>query len=559
MSCIIHRALALSLFPLFLLVSLGVSGRTVAPGRLPSLPAVVPSGVAPTFPILDCVLWQNSLHLTAKSLPPNHTGWAQPYKLRISGAPREAFSSHLNSFSTLKVTQHATTAFESRVTPSVLSLFSKADTRRLSSSPGATLSSPTSNTTASALPPRSHDKIPLSTPFLVTEISWHETPTGNRRGSRNRYVLLASLFATLVFSAFPAVLYDDTTFLHVIAADYSSSKQRIATIIEHYHVTIVWTEAQLTSLSKSLARVGQAVVQSFRFVGLLDRDIVSIGLSVEGDSLPPWPDFGEPDAEWPPSRRKARSRSYDSPYMDSLFIPIPWAENHCAETISTRSSRSSTPSPDQKTFSTPSSPPLSPPSPTANHKPRTAFNQLSIPYRLPDLTTEQLVPPRVWGFGNIPVEEWFEDGLPKEIKPYPWELPALFVNEEEEELEMLSKGYENDRLLMSFEANPKLLKRYLLDPQGFRDALPPPKQEDDSWKLRDTSDYVLPRLPKMERPFRRSSWPVLDERSTSQAGALSGASKIKSTSRKILSTVKDRRFGFLLQPKDKAQTDAGIS
>lgn len=247
--------------------------------------------------------------------------------------------------------------------------------------------------------------------------------------------------------------------------------------------------------------------------------------------------------------------------MDSHFISLPWTEHRRAEAISTQSSRSSTPSPDQKPVSPPFSPSLSPLPPTANPKARAAVSKGPIPYRLPDLTTEQLVLPKVWGFGNIPVEEWYDDDLPREVKPYPWELPPLFVDEEEEELERLSKGYENDQLFILFEANPKLLKRYLMDPQGFRDALPPPKKEDDSWKLRDTSDYIIPRLPKLERPFYRHTKPASDEQSMKKSerarGWLDGASKIKPTSRKILSTVKERRFGFVLQPKDKTPVDAG--
>ncbi|KIO26073.1 hypothetical protein M407DRAFT_24632 [Tulasnella calospora MUT 4182] len=514
MSCVIHRVLALSFFFFLLLLSLTAKAQTVASGRLPSLPLVVPSGVAPAFPILDFVLWQRPLEPTTSTLiTPKRVDWALSFEFPISGAPREPLSSHLNSFSTLKVAQHVTTAFDSRVTPPALSPFSKADTVHLSSSPGVTLGSPPSNTTASTLYPRSHVSVPLSTSLLFIEPSWPEASTRNRREVFKRYALLASLLATLVSSVLPVVLHCDAKVLNTTAVLCSSSKQRVTRLVERYHVTILQAEAHLANFSKNLDRVGQVIVRSFRVVGLLDRDVVSIGYSIEDDSLPPWPDFGEPDAEWPPSRRRLRSRSYDSPYMDSPFISLPWAEHHRAETLSTQSSRASSPSPDDETLSPPSPPPPPPLPPTPDPKPKATLDPPPICGRKPDPAIEQLMAPRIWGYDLDPVESWFDDDAPREIKPYPWELPPLFVDEEEEELERLSKGYENDPIFIRFEANPRLLKRYLLDPEGFRAALPPRKKENDSWKLRGTGyTYDLP-VSKEDRPAGKASEPALDEQS----------------------------------------------
>ncbi|KAG8908106.1 hypothetical protein FRC01_007500 [Tulasnella sp. 417] len=120
----------------------------------------------------------------------------------------------------------------------------------------------------------------------------------------------------------------------------------------------------------------------------------------------------------------------------------------------------------------------------------------------------------------LPIEWWFEKDPADEVKPDPWNLPPLYVDEEEEELARLSKGFENDRLFISFEANPKLLKQYLLDPQGFRDRLPPPKKEDTSWHYRswDPNSTAF-RVSKEGRRTRKRSEVASDERSTKKSEA----------------------------------------
>ncbi|KAG8903499.1 hypothetical protein FRC01_009178, partial [Tulasnella sp. 417] len=254
MSRIIRRALALYSFFFLLLLSLTAKGETVIAGSLQSLPLVVPSGAISTSLILDFPSLQHQLDLTASFLAPKHPDWVQPSELRTSGEPRQVLSSHLNPFSTLKVTQHVTTAFDFLVTPRVLPSFSKADTAQLASSPEVTLSSPASNTTASVLSPRSHESLPLSKFLSLIDFRWPVAPTRNSSEALKRYALVASLFATLVFSTLPIVAHCDPTFQNKAAVACSTLKHRIDGLLGHYHAIFTRAEAQLTNFSKSIDR-----------------------------------------------------------------------------------------------------------------------------------------------------------------------------------------------------------------------------------------------------------------------------------------------------------------